>query len=125
MPLVVITSAVLVVTGAVNAVSGPLGYLDGGNVGVLILGGSPLFLAVAQTVCGVAWVLFGILLLTRRRFPWGAALVSAGVFATFETYFVVRGAVIHYVGLFLALVVMALLHQAGVRRYCKIGPPAH
>lgn len=122
--LLVAAVAVLVVTGGVNAVYGPFGYLTDVNIGVLILGGDELFLAVAQTVLGLAWVAAGVVVLLGRRVGWGLALVSAGVFATYESYFIVRGAVVHYVGLFLAVAVFALLHQHALRRHCRIGPPA-
>lgn len=121
--LVLAAVAVLVGVGATNAVTAVLGYLDNGNVGVLVLGGDPLFLAVAQAACGVAWVVFGLLLLTRRRTPWGAALASVGVFGVLEAYYIGGGAVVHFLGLFAAVVVAALLNLDGVRRYCKVGPP--
>ena len=122
--LVFAAAAVLVVTGGVNAVSGPLGYLNDVNVGVLVVGGNELFLALAQTVLGLAWLVAGVLLVTGRRFAWGLAIVSAGVFAVYESFFIVRGSVIHNVGLFLAIVVFVLLHQSTARMYCKVGPPA-
>lgn len=122
--LLVVAAAILIVTGLVNAVSGPLGYLSDANVGVLVLGGDPLVLAGIQTVCGVAWAVFGVLLLFRRRFAWGAAMTAALVFATYEAYFVSRGAIIHFVGIFLAATVLVVLYQNPVRERCNVAPPA-
>lgn len=123
--LFVLAAVVLLVgVGTANAIMAVLGYLDKGNVGILVLGGDPLFLAVAQTACGVAWVTFGLLLLTRRPAPWGAVLASVGVFGVLEAYYIGSGAVSHFVGLFAAIGAGALLNLDGVRRYCGVGPPS-
>lgn len=117
-------AAVLVATGVTNAVWAPISYLHDGFVAVTMVAGNALFLAATQFACGVAWTLFGVLLLTRRPFAWGGALVSAGVFAVLEGFDVARGALTHFVGLFLVVVVFALLNVDAVRRYCRVGPPS-
>lgn len=122
--LTVVAAVILIATGVVNAASGPLGYRSDANVGVLIMGGDPLLLAAVQTACGVLWVACGVLLLLRRRIGWGGGMAMALVFATYESYFIVRGSPIHFVGLFLAIAVVAVLYQDPVRRRCQVAPPA-
>lgn len=115
---------VLVATGLTNAVWAPISYLHDGFVGVTMIAGNALFLGATQLVCGVAWTVFGVLILTRRPFAWGGALVSAGVFAVLEGFDVARGALSHFVGLFAVVVVCALLNADAVRRFCRVGPPS-
>lgn len=121
---VVALVVVLVATGLTNAVWAPISYLHDGFVGVTMVAGNALFLAAAQLACGVAWAVFGVLILTRRPFAWGGALASAGVFAVLEGFDVARGALTHFVGLFLVVVVCALLNVDAVRRFCRVGPPS-
>jgi hypothetical protein len=115
---------VLVATGLTNAVWAPFTYLHDGFLGVTVVAGNALFLAAAQLVCGVALAAFGVLILTRRPFAWGGALTSAGVFAVLEGFNVARGALTHFVGLFLVVVICALLNVDAVRRFCRVGPPS-
>ncbi|HEX6445946.1 MAG TPA: hypothetical protein VF053_12715 [Streptosporangiales bacterium] len=115
---------VLVATGLTNAVWAPFTYLHDGFLGVTVVAGNALFLAAAQLVCGVALAAFGVLILFRRPFAWGGALTSAGVFAVLEGFDVARGALTHFVGLFLVVVVCALLNLDAVRRFCRVGPPS-
>lgn len=115
---------VLIATGLTNAVWAPITYLHDGFVGVTTFAGNAPFLAAAQLACGVAWAAFGVLVLTRRPYAWGGALVSAGVFAVLEGFHVARGSLTHFVGLFLVVVVCALLDTDAVRRFCRVGPPS-
>ncbi|MBO0828384.1 MAG: hypothetical protein J2P24_11445, partial [Streptosporangiales bacterium] len=121
---VVAVVVVLVATGLTNAGWAPITYLHDGFVGVTTFAGNATFLAAMQLGCGVAWAVFGVLILTRRPYAWGGALASAGVFAVLEGFHVARGSLTHFVGLFLVVVVCALLNTGAVRRFCRVGPPA-